>query len=527
MVLQEATPTELKATAGSRQELLQRADEIWTCDTLEKANSFIKSLPSPLSLANYVAGELELPSSPQTRFIDSFEPKTGSLLYQVPCTQEADIETAIGHAKTAFKTWSKTPRVKRSRHLRRISVLLEDHRELFAVWESIDQGKTIDRARVEVDRAISNFSYFSTYILHEQTAARMVDGVALTYEHRSPAGVFALISPWNMPLYLLTWKIAPCIAFGCTAVAKPSEITSMTAYLLGILFRKAGLPPGVVNIVLGDGPRTGAPLAASPSIDGVSFTGGTQTGIAIRRNTAHQIRKHLSLELGGKNPTLVFADAMQPELRERTLRIAASAAFENQGEICLCGSRIYVERMVYKQFVAEFAPYVATKYILGETMGAVASLQHYQKIRGYLDLAAREKATFVTGSVPAVMDKHDQGGYWIQPTILIDVSKDSALQKDEIFGPVVTISPFEDEDDAIRLANDSEYGLAAVLLTNDAARLRRVGEQMMAGLVWANCWLVRELGTPFGGMKNSGTGREGGEYSRDVFTVVRTLHLGT
>jgi len=303
------------------------------------------------------------------------------------------------------------------------------------------------------------------------------------------------------------------------------ELTIST--VLGILLQKAGLPSGVVNIVLGDGQRTGAPLAASPSIDGVSFTGGTQTGIAIRRNTAHQIRKHLSLELGGKNPTLVFADAMQPELRERTLRIAASAAFENQGEICLCGSRIYVERTVYKQFVAEFAPYVATKYILGKTMGAVASLQHYQKIRGYLDLAAREKATFVTGSVPAVMDKHDQGGYWIQPTILTDVSKDSALQKDEIFGPVVTISPFEDEDDAIRLANDSEYGLAAVLLTNDAARLRRVGEQMMAGLVWANCWLVRELGTPFGGMKNSGTGREGGEYSRDVFTVVRTLHLGT
>ncbi|AEO53711.1 aldehyde dehydrogenase-like protein [Thermothelomyces thermophilus ATCC 42464] len=525
MLSEKAVVTDTQTPRGSRQELLHRADELWACDTLEKAESFIRSLPTPISLANYVAGELELPPSPETKFIDSYEPKTGNLLFRIPCTQEADVEKAIGHARTAFRTWSKTTRAERSRHLRRISELLQEHRELFAVWESIDQGKTIARARVEVDRAISNFSYFSTYILHEQTAARMVDGVALTYEHRSPAGVFALISPWNMPLYLLTWKIAPCIAFGCTAVAKPSEITSMTAYLLGILLRKAGLPPGVVNIVLGDGPTTGAALVASPSVDGVSFTGGTQTGMAIRLSTARQIRKRLSLELGGKNPTLIFADAMGPATRGRTLRVAASAAFENQGEICLCGSRIYVDRAVYEQFVAEFAPYVAEKYVLGETMGAVASLQHYQKIRGYLKLAADERATFVLGSVPAAMERHDEGGYWIQPTILTDVSKDSALQKDEIFGPVVTITPFEDEEDAISLANDSQYGLAAVLLTNDAARLRRVGERLEAGMVWANCWLVRELGTPFGGMKDSGTGREGGEYSRDVFTEVRTLHL--
>ncbi|KAL2161748.1 hypothetical protein VTH06DRAFT_8310 [Thermothelomyces fergusii] len=527
MLSETATDTDTQTPRGRQQELLRQADELWACDTLEKAESFIRSLPAPIRLANYVAGEPELPSSPDTTFIDSYEPKTGKLLFHVPCTREADVERAIGHARTAFKTWSRTTRAERSRQLRRISELLQEHRELFAVWESVDQGKTLARARVEVDRAISNFSYFSTYILHEQTAARMVDGVALTYEHRSPAGVFALISPWNMPLYLLTWKIAPCIAFGCTAVAKPSEITSMTAYLLGILLRKAGLPPGVVNIVLGDGPTTGAALVASPSIDGVSFTGGTQTGIAIRLATARQIRKRLSLELGGKNPTLVFADAMGPATRERTLRVAASAAFENQGEICLCGSRIYVERAVYDQFVAEFAAYVAEAYVPGRTMGAVASLQHYQKIRSYLRLAAAERATFVLGGVPAAMERHDDGGggYWVPPTILTGVPRDSALQRDEIFGPVVTVTPFAGEDEAVGLANDSRYGLAAVLLTNDAGRLRRVGERLDAGMVWANCWLVRELGTPFGGMKDSGTGREGGEYSRDVFTVVRTLHL--
>ncbi|KAK4144446.1 uncharacterized protein C8A04DRAFT_11572 [Dichotomopilus funicola] len=509
----------------TQQALEEFATEIWTCNTVERAASFIGSQKSPICLPNYVAGRLTPLQSQPMALIDSFNPQTGSLLCKLPCTPASDVETAIQHARHAFTTWSKTTRRERSSHLRRISDLLQEHRELFAVWESIDQGKTLERARIEVDRAISNFSYFSTYILHEHTTARMVDGVALTYEHRSPAGVFALISPWNMPLYLLTWKIAPCIAFGCTAVAKPSEITSMSAYLLGLLLRKAELPPGVVNIILGDGPTTGAALVASPSVDGVSFTGGTQTGIAIRRATAHQIRKHLSLELGGKNPNLVFADAMDPATRDRTIRIAASAAFENQGEICLCGSRIYVERAVYEDFVREITEYVAEKYVLRKTVGAVASLQHYDKIRGYLQMAVEEKATFKLGGIPPALDKDQNQGYWINPAILTDVASGSVLQKDEIFGPVVTISPFEDEEEAVRLANDSEYGLAAVVLTNDGARMRRVGERIEAGMVWVNCWLVRELGTPFGGMKNSGTGREGGEYSREVFTVVRTLHL--
>ncbi|KAL2137295.1 hypothetical protein VTI74DRAFT_5026 [Chaetomium olivicolor] len=516
---------EMNPTEWTRQALNECAEAIWNCDTLDKADYFIRSRPAPICVPNYVSGELRLPSSASVSFIDSFEPKTGALLCRIPCTQLDDATEAIQHARVAFGTWSKTTRAERSRHLRRISDLLQEHRELFAVWESIDQGKTLERARIEVDRAISNFSYFSTYILHEQTAARMVDGVALTYEHRSPAGVFALISPWNMPLYLLTWKIAPCIAFGCTAVAKPSEMTSISAYLLGVLLQKAGLPAGVVNIVLGDGPTTGAALVASPLVDGVSFTGGTQTGIAIRRATAHQIRKHLSLELGGKNPTLVFEDSMAPDTRARTIRIAASAAFENQGEICLCGSRIYVERTVYAEFVREFTDFVAKTYVLHKTVGAVASLQHYNKIRGYLKLAADEKATFHLGDVPPPLDQDGNQGYWIAPTILTDVAPDSVLQKDEIFGPVVTICPFDGEGEAVQLANESEYGLAAILLTTDGARMRRVGEQIEAGLVWVNCWLVRELGTPFGGMKNSGTGREGGEYSRDVFTVVRTLHL--
>lgn len=354
----------------------------------------------------------------------------------------------------------------------------------------------------------------------------MVDGVALTYEHRSPAGVFALISPWNMPLYLLTWKIAPCLAFGCTAVAKPSEVTSVSAFLLAGAFSKAGLPPGVINVLLGDGATTGSALVSHPDVHGVSFTGGTATGIAIRRATAHQIYKHLSLELGGKNPTLVFADALAAD-RDRTVRTAAMAAFENQGEICLCGSRIYVEESIYEEFVAALSEYVVKTYQVGATMGAVVSLPHYAKIRGYLETARRQGMTFRTGEVPPVIQDGENKGYWVKPTVLTDVPADSELLREEIFGPVVTVVPFENEEDAVRLANASEYGLAAVLLTTDGGRMRRVGEQLQAGLVWVNCWLVRELGTPFGGMKNSGTGREGGEYSRDVFTVARTVHLAT
>lgn len=356
----------------------------------------------------------------------------------------------------------------------------------------------------------------------------MIDGVALTYEHRSPAGVFALISPWNMPLYLLTWKMAPCLAFGCTAVAKPSEVTSLSALLLASALARAGLPPGVVGVLFGDGATTGAALVAHRGVAGVSFTGGTATGVAIRRATAHQVYKHVSLELGGKNPTLVFADSMMAAAdRGRTVRTAAAAAFENQGEICLCGSRIYVEKSVYEDFVAAFTERVAEAYRLGETMGAVVSLQHYAEIRGYLETAQRQGMKFHMGEVPQEIRAGEEKGYWIKPTVLTSVPADSELLRDEIFGPVVTIVPFEGEAEAVALANDSEYGLAAVLLTTDGSRMRRVGEQLQAGLVWVNCWLVRELGTPFGGMKNSGTGREGGEYSRDVFTVARTVHLAT
>ncbi|WJG35067.1 aldehyde dehydrogenase family-domain-containing protein [Fusarium oxysporum Fo47] len=484
----------------------------WRFQTLESIDRFISSdnVSAQLSLQNYVSNGFD--TSLTANYVDSINPKTGKSFARVPISSAAQVDHALQAATDAFKTWSRTTAAFRSSLLQRVAFLIEENKELLAVWESIDQGKTVARARVEVDRAATNFRYFATFILHQENAVRMIDGVALTYEHRSPTGVFALISPWNMPLYLLTWKIAPCLAFGCTAVAKPSEFTSMSAFLLCEIFRLAEIPPGVINIVFGDGATTGSRLVQSPLVKGVSFTGSTATGIKIRRDTADQIYKHISLELGGKNPTLVFDDV---DL-DKAVQTAATAAFENQGEICLCGSRIYVQSRIYDAFVASLKAYVEENYRCGDRTGAVASLQHYRKIVSYLALAKEENATFITGSVPPL---EPSNGYWIEPVVLTDVGTSSRIIQEEIFGPVVTIARFETEEECVQLANDSAYGLAAILLTKDGARMRRVGEQLDAGLVWVNCWLVRELSTPFGGIKNSGTGREGGNYSRDVFTV--------
>ncbi|PYH96927.1 aldehyde dehydrogenase [Aspergillus ellipticus CBS 707.79] len=488
----------------------------WDLPTHSAATAHLQH-PSfqPFRLQNLINGQTTPSPSPT---LESINPQTGQVFAHIPNSTAEEVSQAVTAAETAFKSWSTTPATQRSQYLQRIADGIEAQRELFAVWESIDQGKTLARARIEIDRAISNFRYFATFILHEETAARWTETNILTYEHRSPKGVFALISPWNLPLYLLSWKIAPCLAFGCAAVAKPSELTSLSAYLLGKIAQDANLPPGVLNVVYGAGNPTGSALVRHPRVKGVSFTGGTVTGRQIRRDTAGDIGKHLSLELGGKNPTIVFDDVDV----EKAVATAAAAAFENQGEICLCGSRIYIQKTLWEKFVPRFIAYVQEKYTLGETVGAVISLPHYRKIRSYISLAAQDPATvFHLGSVP---DETPQDGYWIAPTILT-VAEDSVLMKDEIFGPVVTLSPFETEDEVVRRANDSEYGLAAILLTRDGARMRRVGEQLQAGLVWVNCWLVRELGTPFGGMKASGIGREGGEYSRGVFTGVRTVHV--
>ncbi|BAE61176.1 unnamed protein product [Aspergillus oryzae RIB40] len=473
---------------------------LWELDTLEDAEGHLQRLDfQPFKLQNLVNGNL-VPHP--HNWIDSMNPKTGLHFACIPNSTPEQIDQAVKAADAAFPAWSATPPSQRSQYLQRIASRIEEQRELFAVWESIDQGKTLTRARVEIDRAVSNFRWDNS-------------GIAF-----HTCGVFALISPWNMPLYLLTWKIAPCLAFGCTAVAKPSELTSVTAYLLSAVFQDVGLPPGVINLVYGAGNPTGSALVRHPLIKGISFTGGTATGRQIRRDTVDDIGKHLSLELGGKNPTLVFDDVDM----DKAVATAAAAAKSrtNNIQICLCGSRIYIQRRIWSEFVSRFVSYVKEHYELGNTVGAVVSLPHYNKIRSYLSLAAEDPVSvFHLGSIPP---ENPEGGFWIEPAVLT-VSESSPLLTDEIFGPVVTLTPFDTEEEAIQKANNSQYGLASILLTKDGARMRRVGERLEAGLVWVNCWLVRELGTPFGGMKASGIGREGGQYSREVFTSVRTLHI--
>lgn len=499
---------------------MDAVSQLWELDSSESASSYLASLAGkPIRLQNFINNEFHCHSETST-LIESFNPRSGELLAHLPRSTGSEVDLAVDAAAQAFPSWSQTSRQERSDILIRIASIIADRKEMFAVWESIDQGKTLARARMEVERAISNFRYFATYILHEEGSVRFVDGQpsTLTYEHRSPVGVFGLISPWNMPLYLLTWKIAPCIAFGCTGVAKPSEVTSISAFLLAEVFRQAKLPPGVMNIIFGDGPGAGSSLVKSPRVRGISFTGGTRTGIQIRRDTVTDIGKHLSLELGGKNPTLIFDDV---DLAQ-AVPLAASAAFENSGQICLCGSRIYVHSEIYDKFVSAFVEYTTKNYQLGKTIGPIVSREHYAKVRSYLQEAREEDAVFLTGGVPEEDTSH---GYWITPTVLVHLLPDSRLIREEIFGPVVSICPFGTEDEAISLANDNPNGLSSVLLTQDVSRMRRIGERLDAGLVWVNCWLVRELSTAFGGMKSSGIGREGGAHSRDVFTNLRTIHV--
>ncbi|KAE8355469.1 Aldehyde/histidinol dehydrogenase [Aspergillus coremiiformis] len=469
----------------------------WELDTLEDAEGHLQRLDfQPFQLQNLVNGDL-MPH-PHPDWIDSVNPKTGLGFACIPQSTPEQIDAAVKAAEAAFPSWSATPPSQRSQYLQRIASRIEKQRELFAVWESIDHGMTITRARVEVDRAVSNFRYFATFILHQETRARWTDSNTVTYEHRSPKGVFALITPWNMPLDLLTGQIAPCLAFGCTAVAKPSETTSMTAYLLSTVFQEVSLPPGIINVVYGPGHLTGTALISHPLIKGICFTGTPATGHHIRRNT---LDKYVSLNLTGKTPTLIFDDVDI----ENAVATAAAAAFASQGEICLRGSQIYVQRTIWSQFISRFASHVEEQYILGDAVGAVVSLSHYRQIRSVLSLATDDPdSVFHLGSIPP---EHPEGGFWIEPAV-VSVTESSPLWTEEAVGPVVLLSPFDGEEEVVRRANDGRYGWASVLLTRDEGRMRRVGERLQAGLDWFHCWMV-----------------PGAEGSRDVFTAVRTLHV--
>jgi aminomuconate-semialdehyde/2-hydroxymuconate-6-semialdehyde dehydrogenase len=341
---------------------------------------------------------------------------------------------------------------------------------------------------------------------------------------RQPRGVAGLISPWNLPLYLFSWKIAPAIATGNTAVAKPSEITPMSAFMLGELCNEAGLPRGVLNIVHGLGAKVGAAIVAHPRIPTISFTGGTKTGAEISRVAAPMFKK-LSLELGGKNPNIIFADA---DL-DLAINTSVRSSFANQGQICLCGSRMMVERRAYDDLVQRFVERVRGLKV-GDPLdpatefGAVTSKQHYDKVMSYIELARREGGTIICGGGrPQTLPERCKNGFFIEPTVITGVGPACRTNQEEIFGPVVTISPFDGDEEAIGIANGVEYGLSASVWTSDLDRAHHVAARLHSGTVWINCWLLRDLRVPFGGMKHSGVGREGGEEAIRFFTEPKNV----
>jgi aminomuconate-semialdehyde/2-hydroxymuconate-6-semialdehyde dehydrogenase len=474
-------------------------------------------------IRNFIDGQLVEPVG--GKYLENIEPATGKPYSLVPDSDERDVELAVAAAEKAFPAWAGTSASDRSRILLRIADLIERDLEKLARAESIDTGKPLSLARsLDIPRAASNFRFFATAILHTENEAHVTDGVAFNYTLRQPRGITGLISPWNLPLYLLSWKIAPAIAVGNTAIAKPSELTPMTAFLLCEICVEAGLPKGVLNIVHGTGPKVGAPITAHPKIGTISFTGGTVTGRKVAEAAAPLFKK-VSLELGGKNPNIIFADA------DLDAAIAGSvrSSFANQGQVCLCGSRVFVERSIYQNFVDRFIGKVG-QLKQGDPLdekteqGAIVSKTQLDKVKFYVDLAEKEGGTIALGGkAPDSINERCRDGYFFPPTVLTDLPVSCRTNREEIFGPVVTITPFDNEDEVLGYANDCDYGLASSVWTQNLSRAHRVAEKIHTGTVWINCWLVRDLRVPFGGMKQSGVGREGGEEALRFFTEPKNV----
>jgi aminomuconate-semialdehyde/2-hydroxymuconate-6-semialdehyde dehydrogenase len=473
-------------------------------------------------LENYINGELVAPVSGE--YLDNFNPATGEVYSLIPDSDERDVSRAVAAAKNAFPVWSKMSAETRHDLLMRVSALIERDLDLLAEAESVDNGKPKSLARsVDIPRAVSNFKFYATAAMHFSSEAHETVGQAINYTLRHPLGVVGCISPWNLPLYLFSWKIAPALAAGCCVVAKPSEITPMTAYLLSKLCIEAGLPAGVLNIVHGLGTKAGAAIVTHKDVKAISFTGGTRTGEWIAREAAPKFKK-LSLELGGKNPNIIFADCNYEEMLATTVR----SSFSNQGQICLCGSRVFVEKPLYERFKKDFVERVSQLKIgdpLDEktNIGAVVSKPHLEKILSYIDLAQTEGGRILCGGKQTKLEGRCRNGYFVEPTVIENLNCECRTNQEEIFGPVVTIQPFDNEAEVLNYANSVEYGLSATVWTENLSRAHRVAEKLESGIIWVNSWLLRDLRTPFGGMKNSGVGREGGFEALRFFTEEKNV----
>ncbi len=475
-----------------------------------------------MKIQNYIDGALVPPVSGQ--YIDNINPSTGQVFGQIPQSNADDVEKAVAASNKAFKSWSTMPIEGRSRILTRIADLIEEKHEALAQAESADNGKPLWLAKkVDIPRASANFRFFASAIVNFSSDANIMEDVAVNYSRRSPIGVVGCISPWNLPLYLFTWKIAPALAMGNCVVAKPSEVTPLTAYMLSEICIEAGMPKGVLNIVHGYGHEVGEAMVQHKGVKAISFTGGTNTGKKIASIAAPMFKK-LSLELGGKNPALVFADCNLEETVSEVVR----ASFSNQGEICLCSSRIFVEESIYSQFRDAFVEKVSQLKVSnpkdGEAnMGAIVSDGHLEKIKSYVALAKEEGGSILCGGNQLTMSGEYASGYYFEPTVIEGLDNSCRTNQEEIFGPVVTLVPFKDEEEGIQLANEISYGLSATIWATDLKKAHRVAHAVEAGVIWINTWLLRDLRTPFGGMKNSGVGREGGEEALRFFSETQNI----
>ncbi len=473
-------------------------------------------------ILNYIGGQLVEPIN--GKYLDNYEPATGKVYSLIPDSQEDDVEKAVIAAKEAFPLWSQTSQDERFHQIMKIVKLIERDLDILAEMESRDNGKPVKLAKkVDIPRAASNFEFYATAIKHFSTETNETFGNSLNYTLRQPIGVVGCISPWNLPLYLFTWKIAPAIASGCCVVAKPSEITPYTAYYLSKLCIEAGLPSGVLNIVHGLGHSVGNAITKHKEIKAISFTGGTSTGKTISSIAAPMFKK-LSLELGGKNPNIIFDDCNYEEM----LRTTVLSSFSNQGQICLCGSRIFIQRKIYEKFKADFVEKVK-KLKVGNpksddtNIGALVSKEHKEKVKSYISLAVEEGGTILIGGKDVQLDGEFSGGYYLEPTVIEGLDAYCRVNQEEIFGPVVTIMPFDDVDEVITWANSTEYGLSATIWTSNLNTMQYVSRKLESGIVWVNCWLQRDLRTPFGGVKSSGVGREGGFDALKFFTEQKNI----